>query len=57
MNDRDLREIAYAIEESYREKKTQGEAIEFVKDNFPDADLNILWAMWYAIDAYVDVNK
>ena len=38
---------------AYGCNKTQGEAVEFVSDKCPSADLNILWAMWLAIDAYV----
>ena len=49
--------IAYEMERAYKKYRTQGEAIESVKDKHPDTDLNILWAMWYAIDAYIDINE
>ena len=49
--------IAYEMQEAYRSCKTQGEAVEKVKDKYPDADVNVLWMMWYAIDAYVDMSN
>ena len=51
-----IQDIAYAMEEAYRKFKTQGEAVEYVMDKYPDTDVNILWAMWYAIDACTDIN-
>lgn len=51
-----LQDLAYAMELAYRYLHTQGEAVEQVKKQYPNADINILWAMWYAIDAYVDKN-
>lgn len=56
MAKREITELAYAMQEAYIKKKTQGEAIEQVKDKYPSADLNILWSMWAAIDAYVDIQ-
>ena len=47
---------AYEMQEAYTETETQGKAVEKVKDKNPLADLNILWAMWAAIDAYADVG-
>ena len=49
--------IAYAMQKAYRQTKTQGEAVERVKDEFPNANVEILWHMWQAIDAYVDINE
>jgi hypothetical protein len=57
MDRHDIAEIAYSMQEAYQIEKTQGEAIEKVKNKHPAADLNILWAMWAAIDAYVDINQ
>jgi hypothetical protein len=53
----EITDIAYEMQEAYVKEKTQGAAIERVKDRFPNADLNTLWAMWAAIDAYVDINQ
>ena len=47
---------AYEMQEAYTKTITQGEAVEKVKDKNPLANLNILWAMWAAIDAYVDAG-
>ena len=52
-----MKELAYDMVTAYREKSTQGEAIEAVKDKHKDSDLNILWWMWSAIDAYSDINE
>ena len=52
----EIRAMAYEIQSAYIENKTRGEAIDRVKEKLPHADLNILWAMWAAIDAYVDIN-
>lgn len=51
------KELTYELQRAYRETSTQGEAIERVKDKYPDADLNILWWMWLAIDAYKDMSE
>jgi len=51
-----LQSVGYSMERAYKKTRSQGEAVEKVRDEFPDIDLNILWAMWYAIDAYVDIN-
>ena len=48
--------LAYEMQAAYHNEKTQGAAIESVKKDSPYADLNILWAMWAAIDAYVDMQ-
>lgn len=56
MNNDELVKLAYSMEQAYMQRKTQGEAIEQVRDEHTGADLEILWAMWAAIDAYVDVN-
>ena len=45
---------AYEMQEAYTKTITQGEAVKKVRDKNPLAGLNILWAMWAAIDAYVD---
>ena len=51
-----IQEIAYEMEKAYKTNKTQGEAVEDVKKAYPEADVNLLWAMWSAIDAYIDIN-
>ena len=48
--------IAYCMEESYRNTQVQRQAIDLVKKKFPEADSDILLAMWSAIDAYIDIN-
>jgi hypothetical protein len=52
----DVYGLAYQMEEAYKNTKSRGAAIVFVKDRNEDADLNILNAMWLAIDAYIDKN-
>ncbi len=49
------KEIIDNLVAAYRYCDTQGEAIEKVKDKFPECDLNILWAMWSTIDIYLDL--
>jgi hypothetical protein len=56
MDRREMTEIAYDMQEAYQKQKTQGEAIEVVVNKHSSIDINILWAMWVAIDAYVDIN-
>ena len=53
----EIRKLAYDMEQAYATMKTQGEAVEWVKDRNSTADLNILWAMWWAIDVYVDMHR
>ncbi len=48
-----MKDIYNEIADAYVETRSQGEAIERVKDICPDADANELWDMWAAIDAYV----
>lgn len=48
--------LAYAMEAAYRNNKTQDTAVGQVKIKYTQADINILEAMWAAIDAYVDIN-
>jgi uncharacterized Zn finger protein (UPF0148 family) len=50
-------ELAYQVQEIYRTKKPVGEAILDIKDKNKSVDLDTLWAMWYAIDAYDFYNK
>jgi len=57
MNENEIYRLADAICKQYDDQKTIGIAIEKVKDKYPEADLNILWAMWSAIDAYKDLNR
>lgn len=52
---KERQEIAYTMQEAYKKTKTQGNAVEKVKDKYPKTDLNILWAMWQAIDAYIEI--
>jgi hypothetical protein len=48
-----LEEWASAIADEYDQCENLYEAMGRVKDHrCPDADLNILWGMWLAIDAY-----
>lgn len=49
--------LAYAMAKAYDKTNAQGEAIELVKNDNPDADANILWGMWLAIDAYNDIHS
>jgi hypothetical protein len=51
-----FQDIAYQMVDAYTQTETQGAALEEVKDAIPDADMNILLAMWCAIDAYVDTH-
>ena len=51
----EISEIAREMAKAYRWPTTKGAAVEKVKDKFPEADLNILWTVWEAIDAYVDM--
>jgi hypothetical protein len=50
--------LAYSIQAAYNDPniKTGSEVVEQVKDKYQSADINILWAMFAAIDAYVDAN-
>jgi hypothetical protein len=48
-----MEEIAYEMVKAYGNYKTQGQAVEAVLGVHPNADLNILQAMWSAIDAYI----
>ena len=47
----DLQKLSGQMVDAYNSANSQGEAVEAVKDKNPEADLNILWAMWYAVDA------
>ena len=57
MNTLELRSISCEMARAYDNKDTQGEAVEYVKDKFPGADVNLLWAMWTAIDAYQYIKR
>lgn len=57
MEEKQLKDVAYRMAEAYRMTKTQGDALEYVKNDYPDIDSGILWVMWIAIDAHVDSDN
>ena len=54
--DKAIEVLADAMTTAYMTKKTQGEAVKYIKAAYRNADINILCAMWSAIDAYVKIN-
>ena len=54
MDDERLAEIAYAMQEAYRQSKNREDACLLVLNKHPDSPTEIHHAMWHAIDAYVD---
>lgn len=56
MDNKEIEEIAREMSEAYIDNDMMGNATKKVKDKFPTASLDMLRAMWKAIDAYVDVN-
>lgn len=57
MSQSEMSFLAYEMQEAYTNFNTQGEAVGYVKQKNETADLNILWAMWMAIDAYKDMQE
>ena len=55
MDRTDIEALAYHMAVAYNKTTTQGAAVEMVFDKNKDADVNILWAMWLAIDAHCDI--
>lgn len=45
-------DLADEVAEAYESKGNIGEAIELVRKILPEADLNMAWGMWMAIDYY-----
>ena len=56
MDKKKLVELAYDMELKYKTYRTKDEAIEQMKEDNAYIDSEIIEAMWYAIDAYVDIN-
>jgi len=52
-----MSDLAYAMVRAYQKTKTQGSAVELVKKKFADANLDVMYGMWAAIDAYKDINE
>ena len=52
----EIEKLAYAMEKAYRFRGNLHFACNAVKEEHPDADNEILAAMWHAIDAYVDIQ-
>ncbi len=48
---------AYAMQRAYRETTSLNQAVAQVKESHPDAPRDILEAMWWAIDAYEDMQS
>lgn len=56
MDDDELSKIAYAMKKAYKEIKSRNKAVSAVAKEYPHAGAQILRSMWFAIDAYVDLN-
>lgn len=54
MNKGMLSQASYDMAQAYTEVKTRDEVVLKVSKIFPDIPINVLEAMWLAIDAYVD---
>lgn len=52
-----MQDAAYAMEKAYKETNCLGDATHKVFKEFDDLPPYSLTAMWYAIDAWVDINK
>lgn len=55
MDNTEVSTLAYEMEKAYRTTTTRSEAIDQVRDKSPKANLEVLLAMWAAIDAWVDI--
>ena len=60
MNDKVIKptgdDVAYAMQDSYKANHNRENACIDVLHKFPDINIEVLRAMWDAIDAYVDMN-
>lgn len=52
----EIPKIAYEMEKAYKEYSNGFDAVNAVSKKH-DIDKLIAWAMWHAIDAYVDLNE
>jgi len=51
-----LTDIAYLMEQAYKNNRDRKSAVNQVMNQHKNADNFVLVAMWQAIDAYVDLN-
>lgn len=51
-----FQKIAYCIQGAYQAHTTRESAIDYVNSRYLWADKEMLNAMWFAIDAYIDIN-
>ncbi len=56
MDQKTLEEIAYDMQEAYKQTKGREQACLLVLNKHPDSPIEIRHAMWQAIDAYVDMT-
>jgi len=57
MEEQQIKTAATLMVEAYGLTKTQGAAIAYVEKEIPGIAKEILWVMWIAIDAYVDIKN
>lgn len=50
-------EAAYAMQKAYSSGEYRDPAVKSLVEMFPEIDTNTALAMWYAIDAYVDMER
>ena len=56
MEHKEMKKIAYAMQEAYTKEENMGDAVHVVAEKFPDIKDHTFRAMWLAIDAYCDLN-
>lgn len=52
-----IEELAKAMYKAFHATHSVGRAVERVRESYPYADTNILWAMWYAIEAQLEMEE
>ena len=48
--------LAAGMQDAYDKTMTRDHAVDVVAAQFPTADLDVLYAMWFGIDAYVNAH-
>jgi len=56
VNENEVRTIAASMQKAYNTTTNHIDAIESIRREFPSESYAVLYAMWAAIDAYVDNN-
>jgi len=51
-----IEEMAYFAEETYKKQNNKETIVDIIGEKYPDMGIDIIYALVYAIDAYVDIN-